>query len=183
MLTANLRPATRIAMITVVASLFLHAGLAHADDVTFTADGLFSTDVLGYATLESPGGRLDGLGLYLALNTFTPDFFQLSTTGKIFDGTLIDSRPTEIVDFEFSGASVTQFIGNSPTRAFATVNFANSSVTISPPRMQAPEIDPASTVSSLFLLAGGLAVLRGRRTGVLQAATAPSAGLVVRCGR
>ena len=33
----------------------------------------------------------------------------------------------------------------------------------SPPSTKAPEIDPASAMAGLSLLAGGLAVLRGRR--------------------
>jgi len=32
-----------------------------------------------------------------------------------------------------------------------------------PPPVQAPEIDPASAMAGLTMLAGGLAVLRGRR--------------------
>jgi hypothetical protein len=32
-----------------------------------------------------------------------------------------------------------------------------------PPTVQAPEIDPASAMAGLTMLAGGLAVLRGRR--------------------
>jgi hypothetical protein len=35
--------------------------------------------------------------------------------------------------------------------------------TASPSRVQAPEIDPASAMAGLTMLAGGLAVLRGRR--------------------
>lgn len=38
---------------------------------------------------------------------------------------------------------------------------ASASVVLAP--FRAPEIDPASTVSALTLLFGGLAVLRGRR--------------------
>lgn len=33
----------------------------------------------------------------------------------------------------------------------------------SPPAVKAPEIDPASAMAALTMLAGGLAVLRGRR--------------------
>jgi hypothetical protein len=42
-------------------------------------------------------------------------------------------------------------------------NFCFPSFSPSPSPVQAPEIDPASAMAGLTLLAGGLAVLRGRR--------------------
>lgn len=41
--------------------------------------------------------------------------------------------------------------------------FTFCSPSTSPPPVKAPELDPASAMAGLTLLAGGLAVLRGRR--------------------
>ena len=54
--------------------------------------------------------------------------------------------------------------------AFNTISdiTANAAATVTSGAISAPEIDPSSTVSAVTLLFGGLAVLRGRRTRLLQ---------------
>jgi hypothetical protein len=52
--------------------------------------------------------------------------------------------------------------------AFQDVADATFSVTVKSSTVAAPEIDPASAMSGLVLLMGGLAVLHGRRTCVLR---------------
>jgi len=47
--------------------------------------------------------------------------------------------------------------------AFNDLADANFSVTVTTPTVTAPEIDPASAMSGLVMLMGGLAVMRGRR--------------------
>jgi hypothetical protein len=47
--------------------------------------------------------------------------------------------------------------------AFQDLADANFSVTVTSSTVAAPEIDPSSAISGLFMLMGGLAVMRGRR--------------------
>jgi hypothetical protein len=166
-LATNSFRATRPKMIAAATSLFLYAGLAQADTFTFTADGLFSTDLISFSLGVGPGNRVEDVNLTLPLNSTAPDFFQLESEGKRFDATLTASTPTEIFTYDFTGASVSSF---TPDRGLAAVqvSFAAYTLTEHPAQMAAPEMDPASTGSALFLLTGGLAVLRGRRSGVLE---------------
>jgi hypothetical protein len=167
--TANLFRATRRMITAVVTSLILHAGPAHADTYTFTSDGLFSTDVIGFAFGESnSGNRIDSLALTLPINATTPELFKLVTDGGRFDATLTASTPTEILTYDMTQALIANFYHSSELPfASALVKFTTLTSTVRPVQMAAPEIDPASIVGSLFLLTGGLAVLRGRRTGAL----------------
>jgi hypothetical protein len=52
--------------------------------------------------------------------------------------------------------------------AFNDLADANFSVTVKSSVVAAPEIDPSSAISGLFMLMGGLAVMRSRRSGVLR---------------
>ena len=53
--------------------------------------------------------------------------------------------------------------GGSSQQCFQILWFPVCFPASSPSRVKAPEIDPASAMAGLTMLAGGLAVLRGRR--------------------
>ena len=161
MLTANLFRATCLTIFAVAASLLLQTNQAQADDLTFTVDGLFSTDVIGSALGVTDSGLETVLHMDLPFNSSTPELFKLASGGTVFDATLIDSTPTEILTYDFTRAIVASLTRSGPYVA-AQVNFATSTLTVRPTHVSAPEINPASALSSLLLLMGGLAVLRGR---------------------
>jgi hypothetical protein len=170
MFAANQFRVTGLAMIAVIASLLIQTSPAHAQETyTFTADGLFSTDVDSFSFFKGPTG-VRGVEMTLPLNATAPDFYKLATEGKTFDATLTDTGPDFILAFDLTQALVSSFYPSplAPKRAAAVVNFASFTETLRPRQIAAPEIDAASTLSSLFLLAGGLMVLRGRRAPMMR---------------
>jgi hypothetical protein len=84
------------------------------------------------------------------------------------------SGPFELFSVDLAAPSLTgSYVGNAfeiqggadggSFSAFQDVADANFSVTIKSSVVTAPEIDPSSAISGLFILLGGLAVMRGRR--------------------
>jgi hypothetical protein len=73
---------------------------------------------------------------------------------------LVATTPSDILTARFRGLYVSS-IQNSPRGD--TIRFGFSGVTVSDPPISAPEIDPTLAAGGLMLLAGGLAVARGRR--------------------
>jgi hypothetical protein len=83
---------------------------------------------------------------------FTGDVFGMSFFSNGITSTI------ELVQNAFSDGRFDR--GDSGSLRLSNVSFG----------VQAPEIDPASALSALTLLAGGLAVIRGRKAGKVQAA-------------
>jgi hypothetical protein len=83
-------------------------------------------------------------------------------TGSVFGLSFFSngiSTTVELIQNAFSDGHFDR--GDSGSVRLSNVSFGT---------VQAPEIDPASALSALTLLAGGLAVIRGRKLGKVQAA-------------
>jgi hypothetical protein len=83
----------------------------------------------------------------------------------IFDGQQTDPNggASALESAAFSAASNGYVASNVSVFTPTPLNASQEFLVVSPP-MRAPEIDPASAMSGLTLLLGGLAVARGRRT-------------------
>ena len=90
--------AGRLSILGFAASLCFHSGLAHANTITFSIGSTLTTDVDAY----SFGTRT--LSMVLPLNSSTSKIATLTADGTIFDATLVNSAPTEILTISFTHA-------------------------------------------------------------------------------
>jgi hypothetical protein len=98
------------------------------------------------------------------LETVTLVFFSPGSRSKIEDVTVIRKISLALVLMTMAGvASAADQGGGQCLQILWFPPICFGPTPGSPPSVKAPEIDPASAMAGLTMLAGGLAVLRGRR--------------------
>jgi hypothetical protein len=142
-----------------------------ASIVEFGQTGLFNLNSVDYQILSSGETALDSFDNYTTVvsgyrgTTLVTSVTQNypGTGGNLFNGLNIDN----VNKVTFSTTDTFGFLDSLGNMVIAGVGAAATFVdelTVTPVTA-APEIDPASAVSALTLLLGGLVILRGRRAG------------------